>query len=86
MKKLILIFLSLASNVVKAGACYYVSGSMECLTAAENLLSEQRLKQEGFFDVAIVRQKWEEHLSGKRNWQHLLWNVLMFQAWLEEYE
>ena len=59
---------------------------MECLTAAENLLSEQRLKQEGFFDVAIVRQKWEEHLSGKRNWQHLLWNVLMFQAWLEEYE
>ncbi len=53
---------------------------------AENLLSDQRLKQEGFFDVAIVRQKWEEHLSGKRNWQHLLWNVLMFQAWLEEYE
>jgi len=50
---------------------------------AENLLNEQRLAQEGFFDVAMVRQKWEEHLSGERNWQYLLWDVLMFQAWLE---
>ena len=51
---------------------------------AESLLDEKRLHQEGFFDVEFVRNKWSEHLSGKRNWHHQLWNVLMFQAWLEK--
>ena len=50
---------------------------------AEALLDEKRLHQEGFFNVEFVRSKWLEHLSGKRNWHHQLWNVLMFQAWLE---
>lgn len=51
---------------------------------AEVLLAETRLRQEGFLNPAPIRQKWDEHLSGKRNWQHHLWSVLMFQAWLEE--
>ncbi len=50
---------------------------------AEALLDQQRLKQEGFFDPAMVQKKWKEHLSGRCNWQYLLWDVLMFQAWLE---
>lgn len=49
---------------------------------AEDLLSEARLRREGFFNVLEVRQKWKEHLSGQRNWQYHLWNVLMFQGWL----
>lgn len=51
---------------------------------AEELLNEDRLKREGFLNPAPIRQKWEEHLSKKRNWQYHLWNVLMFQAWLEK--
>lgn len=50
---------------------------------AEDLLDEQRLKREGFFNPALIRQKWTEHLSGQHNWQAQLWNTLMFQAWLE---
>lgn len=50
---------------------------------AESLLDVQRLRREGFFDPAPIRRVWAEHLSGGRNQQHLLWDVLMFQAWLE---
>jgi len=50
---------------------------------AENLLNEARLRREGYFHPGPIRQKWLEHLSGRRNWAHYLWNVLMFQTWLE---
>lgn len=49
----------------------------------EALLDEGRLRREGYFNPAPIRKKWLEHLSGKRNWQHHLWGVLMFQAWLD---
>jgi len=48
---------------------------------AEELLGEHRLRREGYLHPAPIREKWDEHLSGRRNWQYLLWNVLMFQAW-----
>lgn len=50
---------------------------------AESLLDQTRLKNQGFFSEALIRKKWQEHLSGKYDWHHHLWDILMFQSWLE---
>jgi asparagine synthase (glutamine-hydrolysing) len=48
---------------------------------AEDLLAHDALKRQGIFNVERIRRRWEEHLSGARNWQYLIWDVLMFQDW-----
>lgn len=48
---------------------------------AESLLSNSAIQQSEIFDVAIVRRKWQQHLSGRWNHQHALWCILMYQAW-----
>jgi asparagine synthase (glutamine-hydrolysing) len=53
-------------------------------TWSESLLDEKRLLREGYFHPEEIRSKWQQHLAGIKNWQYDLWNVLMFQAWLEE--
>lgn len=50
---------------------------------AEGLLDNNRLGQEGYLHPSPIRKAWEEHLSGRRNRAQQLWDVLMFQAWLE---
>ncbi|BBL76643.1 asparagine synthase (glutamine-hydrolyzing) [Methylomagnum ishizawai] len=47
------------------------------------LLDRKRLKQEGYFNAALVHEKWTQHLAGRRDWSYYLWDVLMFQAWRE---
>jgi asparagine synthase (glutamine-hydrolysing) len=49
----------------------------------EEYLSERRLSREGYLYPRAVREKWTEHVSGNRNWQHHLWDVLMFETWLD---
>lgn len=49
---------------------------------AESLLNEKRLRDDGFFNPEPISEKWKEHLSGHRNWQYHLWDILMFQSWL----
>jgi asparagine synthase (glutamine-hydrolysing) len=49
---------------------------------AQELLDPARLAREGFLRPEPVTRLWQEHLSGRANRQHALWNVLMFESWL----
>ena len=51
---------------------------------AEKLIDPKRIERDGYFNPSLVQKKWEEHLSGKKNWESLLWNILIFQLWLNK--
>lgn len=51
---------------------------------AESLIGESRLRDEGYFRPELIRKTWSEHVTGRRNSQHALWAVLMFQSWLDQ--
>jgi asparagine synthase (glutamine-hydrolysing) len=51
---------------------------------AEDLISEQTLREQGIFDVTHVRNAWQQHLYGWANHSELMWSILMFQAWWRE--
>ncbi|KVK94620.1 asparagine synthetase B [Burkholderia ubonensis] len=69
----------------KQGFCapidHWLRGSLR--DWAQTLLHPARLREEGFFDAAAVERLWRQHQTGRMNWQHQLWTVLMFQSWLE---
>ncbi len=51
---------------------------------AEELLAQDRLESEGYFDPAPIRVAWQRHQRGDASFGHRLWSVLMFQAWREQ--
>ncbi|HEX7900653.1 MAG TPA: asparagine synthase (glutamine-hydrolyzing) [Planctomycetota bacterium] len=50
---------------------------------AETLLDESRLRRDGWLNPRHIRKEWRDHLSGRVNRQHSLWNVLVLVSWLE---
>ena len=52
---------------------------------AEALISEDRLRREGYFKPRAIRQAWGELQAGYGGWHEHIWGVLMFQAWSERY-
>jgi asparagine synthase (glutamine-hydrolysing) len=50
---------------------------------AEGLLATERLERDGILHPGPIRALWLEHVEGRRNWCYYLWDILMFQAWLD---
>ncbi len=52
---------------------------------AQELISSSRLKREGILRADVIDILWKEHLRGEFNYEHLLWNVLMFESWVDRW-
>ena len=53
---------------------------------ADSLLDEQAMSGQGFLNPRPIRELWRSHLAREGDWEYLLWDVLMFQAWQEEWQ
>ena len=51
---------------------------------AEALLSDHNLTKVGFLNVSFIRRRWNEHISGDKDWHYFLWDLLMFLDWLQD--
>lgn len=49
----------------------------------ESLLDEGSIRGQGYLNASVVRRMWKQYLNGNDGWQYYLWDVLMYQAWLE---
>lgn len=52
----------------------------------EYYLNSKNIENQKIFNIDFYRNLWQEHKEGKRNWQFLLWNFLVFQIWYEHWE
>jgi asparagine synthase (glutamine-hydrolysing) len=51
----------------------------------ENYLSEQRIKEEGFFNWEYVLKLKTQFLLGKKEYDLKIWYLLMFEMWMEKW-
>ncbi len=51
----------------------------------EQCLSEQKINKQGLFNYFYIEKLKKEHLSGKRNHRKLLWNLMIFEMWYDNY-
>ena len=51
----------------------------------DEYLDESRIKREGVFDARTIRQMVAEHLAGTRDREAVLWALVFWQMWREEW-
>ncbi len=50
-----------------------------------DLLSPNRIEQQGFFNSNYISRLIDEHLKGKENHSHQLWALIVFEQWYDLY-
>ena len=51
----------------------------------DQYLDENRIRQQGIFDHKIIKRLVGQHLSGKTDTSWMLWNLIVFQSWYDNY-
>ena len=51
---------------------------------AEDLLEEKVIERQGYLHAPSIRKIWGEYVSGQSNWYYCIWDILMFQSWLQK--
>lgn len=51
----------------------------------EHYLSEERINKQGIFNYSYINQLKKEHLALKHNHRKLLWNLLVFEMWYDNF-
>jgi len=51
----------------------------------EELLGSARTRDAGLFDVATIETLKQQHLSGLANHSHILWSLIVFEAWRDKW-
>lgn len=51
----------------------------------EDFLSAKRIEAEGIFRRPTIERLKAEHLAGKANHSHVLWSLMVFQAWRDKW-
>lgn len=52
---------------------------------AEDLFQKTRTQHGQILDGDVISDKWQEHLTGRRDHSELLWPVLMFESWAQKW-
>jgi len=50
-----------------------------------DMLSEERIRRQGFFNSAYIKRLLDEHFSRRRDNRKLLWTLLIFELWYDTY-
>ena len=51
----------------------------------QDVLHENKIKQQGFFDHKFINKLVNEHIAGKENHSHRLWALMMFELWFDQF-
>jgi len=53
---------------------------------AGSKLENNKIKEESFLNNEFVQRIWKEHLSNKYDHSLKLWNILMWEMWIEKFQ
>ena len=48
-------------------------------------LSEEKIKDAGFFNYKYVKKMMDDHLGNRQNHAHRLWSLILFNIWREKF-